>query len=409
MDSQHEAVVSASIADRQGSPVKPSYWSGVVAMSLCVFALVASEFMPVSLLTPIAQDLHVTQGMAGQGIAISGAFAVLTSLSIAAIAGNMDRKTLLLVMTVLMAVSGTFVAFAHNYATYMMGRALIGVVIGGFWSMSAATAMRLVPACQVPKALSIFNGGNALAVVVAAPLGSYLGTIIGWRGAFFCLVPVAAVVLVWQWVSLPAMKAQPRGVRSVNVLGLLRKRSVAVGMAACGAFFMGQFALYTYVRPFLENVTHTQVSTLSLILLTIGVAGVIGTALIGVFLRHCLYQTLILIPVCMAVIALSLIPFGSGAAAVTVLLGLWGLVATAAPVGWWTWVAKAMPEDAELGGGLMVAVVQLAIALGSTVGGLLFDAGGYKTTFVASATVLLMSAGLTYLTSRTAAAQGAQG
>ncbi|MDT3253760.1 MFS transporter [Serratia sp. root2] len=378
-------------------------------MSLCVFALVASEFMPVSLLTPIAQNLHVTQGMAGQGIAISGAFAVLTSLSIAAIAGSMDRKTLLLAMTALMALSGAVVAFAHDYPTYMIGRALLGVVIGGFWSMSAATAMRLVPNHQVPKALAIFNGGNALAVVVGAPMGSYLGAIIGWRGAFFCLVPVAAIVLIWQWVSLPAMKTQPRGSRSVNVLGLLKKSSVALGMAACGAFFMGQFALYTYVRPFLENVTHAPVSTLSLILLTIGVAGVIGTALIGVFLKRGLYRTLMLIPVLMAVIALSLIPFGGGVIAVAALLGLWGLVATAAPVGWWTWVSQAMPENAELGGGLMVAVVQLAIALGSTVGGLLFDGGGYKTTFVASATVLLISAGLTYLTSRTVSAQRAQG
>lgn len=67
----------------------------------------------------------------------------------------------------------------------MVGRALIGVVVGGFWSMSAATAMRLVPEQDVPRALAIFNSGNALATVVAAPLGSYLGSIVGWRGAFF--------------------------------------------------------------------------------------------------------------------------------------------------------------------------------------------------------------------------------
>ena len=407
MDSQH-AAVSASKADRQGTPAKPSCWSGVIAMSLCVFALVASEFMPVSLLTPIAQDLHVTQGMAGQGIAISGAFAVLTSLSIAAIAGSMDRKILLLIMTALMAVSGVIIAIAHNYSTYMIGRALIGVVIGGFWSMSAATAMRLVPGHQVPRALAVFNGGNALAVVVAAPMGSYLGAVIGWRGAFFCLVPVAVVVFAWQWISLPAMKVEPDKKGSANVLRLLKSRVVALGMAGCSAFFMGQFALYTYVRPFLENVTHTPVSTLSLILLTIGAAGVIGTALIGIFLKRGLYLTLMLIPIFMAMIALALIPLGGGVIAVGALLGIWGLVATAAPVGWWTWVAQAMPGNAEPGGGLMVAVVQLAIALGSTVGGLLFDGGGYQTTFIASATVLLISAALTYFTSRTVAAQGGE-
>jgi predicted MFS family arabinose efflux permease len=97
----------------------------------------------------------------------------------------------------------------------------------------------------------------------------------------------------------------------------------------------------------------------------------------------------------MAVIALTLIPFGAWVAAVPVLLGLWGLMATAAPVGWWSWIAQAMPKNAEAGGGLMVAVIQLAMALGSTVGGLLFDTSGYQSTFVASAAVLLFAAFLT--------------
>jgi len=382
---------------------RPAHWSGVFAMSLCVFALIASEFMPVSLLTPMAADLHVTEGMAGQGIAISGAFAVLTSLSISALAGSMNRKTLLLGLTALMAVSGAVVALASNYLTYMVGRALIGVVIGGFWSMSAATAMRLVPSHQVPRALAIFNGGNALATVIAAPLGSYMGSLMGWRGAFFCLVPVAAIVLVWQWISLPSMKAHDRSPGSSNVFKLFKARSVALGMAGCGAFFMGQFALFTYLRPFLETVTHVGASTLSLVLLAIGVAGFIGTTLIGTVIKRGLYGTLIVIPILMAMIALTLIPFGASIAAVVVLLGLWGLMATAAPVGWWTWIAEAMPRNAEAGGGLMVAVVQLAIALGSTVGGLLFDSTGYRSTFVTSAAILLLAAFLTFLTSRSQA------
>lgn len=158
-------------------------------MTLCVFVLIASEFMPVSLLTPLARDLGVTEGTAGQGIALSGALAVLTSLLLSRLAGNMNRKHLLSGMTVLMALSGIIIAFAPNALMYMAGRALIGIAIGGFWSMSAATAIRLVPQHQVSRALAIFNGGNALATVVAAPLGSYLGSTIGWRGAFLCLVP----------------------------------------------------------------------------------------------------------------------------------------------------------------------------------------------------------------------------
>lgn len=369
-------------------------------MTLCVFALIASEFMPVSLLTLLATDLQVSEGVAGQGIAISAAFAVLTSLSITWLAGSMDRKTLLLILTGLMAVSGTVVALAPNFTLYMLGRALLGVVIGGFWSMSAATAMRLVPDDQVAKALAIFNGGNAMATVIAAPLGSYLGAVIGWRGAFLCLVPVAVVALVWQWLSLPSMKAQVRKRPAGNVFRLLGTRSVVLGMTACGAFFMGQFALFTYLRPFLETVTLVDATTLSLILLVIGVAGLAGTLLIGSLLKKGLYRTLMTIPVLMAVIALALIPFGTWVAAVAILLGLWGLMATAAPVGWWNWIAQAMPNDAEAGGGLMVAVVQFAIASGSILGGWLFDHSGYQSTFTASATILLLGAALSVLARR---------
>lgn len=369
-------------------------------MTLCVFALIASEFMPVSLLTPLAADLHVSEGLAGYGIAISGAFAVLTSLSISTIAGSMNRKTLLLLLTGLMCVSGLIVGLSSNYVVYMTGRALIGVVIGGFWSMSAATAMRLVPPQSVPKALAIFNGGNALATVVAAPLGSYLGGIIGWRGAFLCLAPLALIAMAWQWSSLPSMKATPRAAASVNVFSLLKSPLVALGMLAVGAFLMGQFMLFTFVRPFLETVTGVDVRMLSMILLVLGIAGFAGTVLIGEFLKAGLYRTLIVIPLIMAAIALALIAFGKSMLAAFVLLGFWGLVATAAPVGWWAWLAKSLPRDAEAGGGLMVAAVQLSIALGSTIGGVLFDGSGYRATFVASAALLLIAAVLASLTAR---------
>lgn len=340
------------------------------------------------------------RGLVGQGIAISGVFAVLTSLSISTLAGALSRKILLLSMTGLMAFSGAIIALAPSYLIYMVGRVLIGIAIGGFWSLSAATAIRLVPKHQVPRALAIFNGGNALATVIAAPLGSYLGSVIGWRGAFFCIVPVAVIAFIWQWFSLPAMKTDNADKRTGTVFRLFANPLVAVGLAACGLFFMGQFSLFTYLRPFLETVMQVDITALSLILLTIGVAGFIGTLVIGVFLKSGFYPTLIAIPLLMAAIAGALIAFGHSIWIVAPLLGLWGLIATAAPTGWWTWIARTLPEDAEAGGGLMVAIVQLSTALGSTFGGLAFDHSGYQSTFTISIILLVIAAVLALLTSR---------
>jgi len=314
---------------------------------------------------------------------------------------------LLLGLTVAMGVSGAIVALAPNYWIYMLGRALIGVVVGGFWSMSAATAIRLVPTRDVPRALAIVNGGNALATVVAAPMGAYLGTVIGWRGAFLCLVPVSLIALAWQWKALPSLPAAARrsngkpGLGNVfKVFTLFKHPGIVVGMLASSLLFMGQFGLFTYVRPFLEIVTGVHDAAISLILLVIGAAGFIGTALIGRVLQRGFYQTLIVIPLLMAAIALALVAFGNVLIIVVVLLGLWGLLGTAQPVGWWAWIAKVFPKDAEAGGGLFVAVVQLSIALGSTVGGLLFDTSGYSATFIASAALLAVCAVLTVITAR---------
>jgi predicted MFS family arabinose efflux permease len=176
------------------------------------------------------------------------------------------------------------------------------------------------------------------------------------------------------------------------------------------------------------------VSTLAAILLTVGAAGLLGTYVIGLLLasdrpdwnqsgresagqryadpnrpehsqddlglRTRLYSLLVAIPLAMAAIALALIALGQSPAIVAVLLAGWGLIGTAAPVGWWTWLSKVLPDDAEAGGGLMVAVVQLAITAGASAGGVLFDTRGFQSTFGLSAAVLCTSALLAFFGSR---------
>ncbi len=244
-------------------------------MALCVSVLIASEFMPVSLLTPIAADLGVSEGNTGQAISISGVFAVMTSLFIATVTRHLDRRVVVLGLTGLLIVSGATVTFAPSYTVLMVGRGLLGIAIGGFWSMSTSIIMRLVPNDGVPKALALLNAGNAIAATISAPLGSLLGSYIGWRGVFFLVVPLGLLALVWQWISLPALPPRAAA-RSLNVFRLLGSLPVALGMTAIFLLFMGQFALFTYLRPFLEQVTHVDIGMLSLMLLVMGLAGVAG-------------------------------------------------------------------------------------------------------------------------------------
>lgn len=379
-----------STADN-GTENSRAAWSAVFSMTLCVFVLIASEFMPVSLLTPIAADLGVSEGNTGQAISVSGIFAVLTSLFISSLTGRLDRRGVVLSLTTLLILSGLIVTFAPNYPVLMAGRAVLGISIGGFWAMSTAIVMRLVNVRDVPKALALLNAGNAIAATISAPLGSLLGAYIGWRGAFFLVVPVGLLALLWQWVRLPSLP--PRGDHtSLNVFRLLLRLPVATGMAAILLLFMGQFALFTYLRPYLEQVTRLSIETLSLFLLAMGLSGAVGTWLIGRLLQRRLFSILVAIPLAMASLAGVMMALGERPVAVFVALAGWGFLGTAAPVGWGTWLSRTLADDAEAGGGLQVAVIQLAITSGASLGGLFFDAFGWRSTFLMSALMLCGSA-----------------
>jgi hypothetical protein len=177
---EHARIHDMSITFEDGIESQKAAWGAVFSMTLCVFVLIASEFMPVSLLTPIASGLSISEGQAGQAISISGVFAVITSLFIATLTRRLDRRIVVLGLTALLTLSGIIVTFAPTYPVLMIGRALLGISIGGFWSMSTAIVMRLVSESQVPEALALLNAGNAIAATISAPVGSLLGAYIGW-------------------------------------------------------------------------------------------------------------------------------------------------------------------------------------------------------------------------------------
>ena len=369
----------------------PQAWSAVGSMTLCVAMLIASEFMPVSLLTPIAADLKATEGMAGQAISISGLFAVITSLFIANIAGRFNRKHVLTTLTAFMLLSLILIASAPNFVVLMAARALLGITIGGFWALSTATIMRLVPDEAVPQALGLLYTSNAATTAFAAPIGSFLGGIIGWRGVFWALVPIALVSLVWQWRSLPALTPQ-RAIPVLTLVNLVRDRSVALAMGGLMLTFGGAFMVFTYFRPFLESTTQVSVPQLSMMLLALGMAGFLGTygasRLVG---RH-LRKLLVGLPLALGAINLAMIEVGHSFWGIALFMCLWGTVNSAIPVTWSTWQTRELRHEPEAGGGLMVAVIQLSIMLGAAGGGLLLDHLSIAATFAGGVVLLVLAA-----------------
>lgn len=174
-------MTDASFTTISTYPRPSAAWGAVLSMSLSVAMLIAAEFMPVSLLTPMAAGLGASEGATGQAISISGLFALVSSLLVTTAAGRLNRKWVMVALTGLMLLSLVMVAMAPNFAVLMTARAILGVCIGGFWALAAAVMMRLVPAEDLPRALSVMYGGQAIAAAFAAPLGSYLVRF--WAGA----------------------------------------------------------------------------------------------------------------------------------------------------------------------------------------------------------------------------------
>ncbi|MCQ4631305.1 MFS transporter [Shinella lacus] len=377
-------------APESEADVRPA-WGAVIAMTLGVFGLVGAEFLPASLLTPMAADLRISEGMAGQAVTATAAVALVTSLLITVVTRKLDRRLVLIGLSVLLIFSNLLVAMSSNLAMLLVGRVLLGMALGGFWTLSAATMMRLVPEAVVPKALSVMFLGVSAATVFAAPVGSYVGDIVGWRNVFLGAAVLGALALVVQLATLPSLP--PRGhSRFGTLIEVLARPGVGFAMFAILLVFTGHFAFFTYIRPFLENVTGVGVEGVSAVLLGFGIATFFGNYLGAVLLERSMRLTLTIMPVVMGALALSLSMFGGDLVADAAMVALWGLAFGAVPVAWSTWITRAVPDEAESAGGLFVAAINFAIATGAAAGGALFDANGVSSVFVASGVVLFLAA-----------------
>lgn len=375
-------------------------WAAVVSMAFGVFGLVTAEFLPVSLLTPLAAELGITEGTAGLAVTATAIVGMFASLFITSAARQVDRRHLMLVFSLLLIVSNLMVALAPSFAFLLIGRVLLGIALGGFWAMSTAITLRLVPPAMVPRALSMIFSGVSAATIVAVPVGSYLGDLVGWRAVFGLASGLGVLMLVMQLISLP--KLPPTGTTSIKTLAeVLLRPGIAMGMLVAILVFGGHFAFFTYLRPFLEFDVGAEIGVVSTVLLGFGLANFVGTLLAGFVIGRSLRMTLTLTPLLMGGMAFLLVAVEPALAVDAAIITFWGLLFGAVPVAWSTWLARSVPDQAESAGGLMVASIQFAIAMGAAVGGVIFDASGAGGVFTVSGLVLLAAAIATLLGVRT--------
>lgn len=367
-----------------------AHWSAVFSLFMGVTSLIAAEFIPVSLLTPIAQELGITEGMAGQSVTAVGIFAVVTSILLAPLAKNVDRRHVLLCFSVLLVISNLIVALAPTYPIMLIGRGMLGICVGGFWSMASAVALQLVPTKDVPRALSIVYSGVSVATIIALPLASYLGHLVGWRNVFHMGAMMGLVALVWQFFTLPSMPARA-GNSFRNMLGLMKQGWVLTGIGATIFSFGGYHVFFTYLRPFLQLDLALASGTLSTVLLAFGVANCLGTFAAGAVLGRHFRAALLGVHLALAALAVLLYLSSGSVGANIALVVAWGFVFGFIPVAWSTWITRALADKAEIAGGISVAAIQFSIGLAAGFGGVTFDTAGISGIFIAAAGMQLLA------------------
>lgn len=368
----------------------PAQWSAVFSLFMGVTSLIAAEFIPVSLLGPMARDLAITEGMAGQTVTAVGIFAVVTSLLLAPLTKSIDRRHILLTFSVLLVVSNLIVALAPNLQILLLGRGLLGICVGGFWSMASAVTLQLVPSKDIPRALSIVYAGVSVATILALPLASYLGTMLGWRNVFYLSALMGLAAFIWQYISLPALPAHGDN-NFKDMFGLLRQNWVLAGIGGTVFSYGGYHVFFTYLQPFLEHDLALQASTLSMVLLGFGIANCLGTFTAGFVLGKQFRSTMLGIHLILVLAAIALLcsqGFISGNIALAI---IWGFMFGFIPVGWSTWIARTLADKAEIAGGLSVAATQFSIGLAAAVGGMTFDTLGIAGIFSTAACFLALA------------------
>jgi predicted MFS family arabinose efflux permease len=367
---------STALTARVRSP-----WLGTAAMAAGIFALVTSEFLPASVLSPIAADLRISEGMAGQAVTATAIAGLITAPTLPALVRRLDRRTLLIGLLALALLADVLVAIAPSYGVLLVSRVLLGVALAGFWSMALAVTAHLVPAHHLGRGLTVVNLGVSLATVAAVPLGAFLGDVWGWRPVFWLaagFTVVAAVLLIAWLPSIP-----PSGSVGFRALfATLRSRVMIVGLLSFGLIVAGHFAAFTYVRPAAE-LSGAGAQGLAIVLAVYGVAALAGNLVAGPAADRRLRLAMLVAPLLLGAAVLAFAQVAGSFPAVVAAVALWGLAFGGMPTLVQTWSARTEPERLEAASGLVVMTFQLAIAAGAAVGGALVDGLGVTAPLIA--------------------------
>ena len=261
-------------------------WLPVISLTLSTFIFNTSEFIPIGLLTSIADDFAITESKAGLLITIYAWVVALASLPLMMAFAKTENKKLMLSLVALFTASHILSGFSNSYVMLMISRIGVACSHAVFWSIVTPLAVHVAPEGHRSTAVSMIITGSSIAMIVGLPLGRAVGLMVGWRVTFLLIAILSAIVLCLLAAFLPK-------VPSDNNISLKTLPTLVSTPALLCIFVMtaltitGHFTAYSYIEPFLGQAAGFTNGEITMVLSAFGVIGIIVSVLFSKYYdRH---------------------------------------------------------------------------------------------------------------------------
>ncbi|MFC4216736.1 MFS transporter [Pseudophaeobacter arcticus] len=364
-------------------------------LTLAAFAIGTAEFVIAGILTQVAESLNVSEGQAGHLITAYAMAIVIGGPILTLWLARYRKRVVLIGLMALFVVSNLITAFATDYMTLMISRVMAGLTQGPFYGIGAVVATRLVAKDMEGQAVGQMFAGLTLANVLGVPGGAWIGNMFGWNTTFIVVAILGAIAAAAIAVAVPPQGAEePKSIRSQ--IGAFRNSQLLASLVITTLGWVGFMTFYGYIAPIAEQVAGFERSSLTWILVIIGLGLVLGNTLGGKTADKNLSASLIGWPAAMiaSLIVVGLVasqPYLFVAAAF-----VFGVVSFANVPPMQMRVMKHGGEAPELAATANISAFNIANALGGIIGGAVVDST-LGAAYIPFAAIIVPAIGLVFI------------